>query len=187
MSEDQNQATPTTESSPLAAFFESFAKFQAEQEETWDYNPTYPLHVSGVEVGHPGGINPAYRKEVGALVKVRPVGEEYEGKTYLGIYLGDLTIEAVAVRNKKDDTLHIRYIRNPALYVFSLKRIIYGRESWWSTINPAGTDNISLITDDDLKVQGEAFEAMLKIAKRLQDQQKTEEESVNGLPEAHSS
>lgn len=55
-----------------------------------DFEDKYPIAVSKIGVGHIGMGNS--RHEVGSWVGVRPVGEEYDGKTFLGVLLGDLPV-----------------------------------------------------------------------------------------------
>lgn len=79
--------------------------------------------------------------EVGDFVAVKPCGDEYGGKTYFGILLGDLPIDITVSFNTMIGELTVRPLRNPAIYVPGLKKIVYGAESWWTGIK----------TEEDLK------------------------------------
>lgn len=70
----------------------------------------------------------------GCLCEIHPCGEEYNGKSYLGIYLGDLPIMISSSYNKENGTLTNSAISNPAIFVPELKKVIYGCESWWREI-----------------------------------------------------
>lgn len=63
--------------------------------------------------------------------------EKYKGKTFLGLYLGELPWCIHVSHNEEDNKLHIDTANNPAIYVFELQKIIYGFESYWNIIeNP---------------------------------------------------
>lgn len=85
---------------------------------------------------------------VGSYVRIRLCAKEYEGKTHLGIYLGELPISNGVLYNKESKELSISPHMNPAIYVPALKKIIYGYESWWTIIpdEEFGTDKE--ITDE---------------------------------------
>lgn len=74
------------------------------------------------------------KREIGQFVKIKPCGDEYKDKTYLGIYLGDLPIGHSVSHNTLTGVLNIGFRKNPAILVPDLKKIIYGMESWWSII-----------------------------------------------------
>lgn len=85
---------------------------------------------------------------MGSLVKIRPCGEEYENKTYLGVFLGDLPTSPYITLNPETEVLSVDCATNPAIYVFELKKIIFGYESWWSVIE--NEDELKNITDEDI-------------------------------------
>lgn len=106
---------------------------QCEQCERYDSKfIEYPLTIQGINnaeidtsgLGH----------ECGELCEITPCGEEYEGKSYIGIYLGDLPIAIMSAYNRKSGILENRTMSNPAIFVPELKKIIYGCESWWRVI-----------------------------------------------------
>lgn len=92
----------------------------------------YPLTIAGIEnkkidtngIGH----------TCGTLCEIRPCGEEYEGKTYLGIYLGDLPIGIVSSYSEDTGVLSNRTMNNPAIFVPEIKKIVYGMGCWWREI-----------------------------------------------------
>lgn len=92
----------------------------------------YPLQISGVKkrMGLKGK-----EEKVGSLVKVRPCADEYEDKTYLGIYIGDFPVDLIHMFHKPTKELRVSTWNNPAIYVFALKKVIYGCESWWSEVS----------------------------------------------------
>lgn len=85
----------------------------------------------------------------GSLVAVKPCGEEYQGKTYIGILLGDLPINIISTLNKKSSVLKIFTRKNPAILVPELKKIIFGYESWWRKID--NVDDFKEITNQDIE------------------------------------
>ena len=106
----------------------------------------YPITVSGIHID-----NPEYNdsSRVGSLVKIRPCGKEYESKTYLGVLLGDLPTEPYITYKRDNGELTVRNMTNPAIYVFELKRIVFGYESWWGVIEDE--DDFKNITDEDIE------------------------------------
>lgn len=102
------------------------------------------------ELSHPK--NKALQKpvfgEIGALVKVRPCGEEYGNKTYLGFLIGEIALGSSITTI--DDKIQLNFSGyNPAMFVPELKKVIYGAESWWSVIK--SEDELKEITDDDIE------------------------------------
>jgi hypothetical protein len=103
----------------------------------------FPIEVSSVrtlEGQRPGA--PA----VGSWCSVRPCQDD---KTYLGVYLGDLTVSVDHYYHTREKVLTIAPHANPALYVPDLKRVVWGCESWWGTIE--GPEHLRQITDADIQ------------------------------------
>lgn len=113
----------------------------------------FPITVKSVEIKKPFSLYKA-----GGLAKVRPCGEDYGGKTYIGIFLGELTDGAYCTYNKNSGELTIGCTGNPAIFVPELNSIIWGCESWWSRIDKE-TD-CKEITDAD--IQGTWYVKLLK-------------------------
>lgn len=110
----------------------------------------YPIEVSKINTEH-FSADGLYSKRIGEIVKVRPCGKEYKGKTFVGILLGDLIVSPHISHDKKTNELNIGAITNPAIFVPELKKIIYGYESWWGTINNKDDLSDLNISDDDIQ------------------------------------
>lgn len=107
----------------------------------------YPLTIDGInnkEVKASG-----FGHEVGCLCEIRPCGNEYEGKTYIGFYLGDLPIAITSSYNRNTGHLENSTMNNPAIFVPELKKIVYGCESWWREIE--SPNDFKDISDDDIE------------------------------------
>ena len=105
----------------------------------------YPMEISGIKNNPPRNIN---TKETGSLVKIRPCSEKYKNKTYLGIYIGEVSIEAITGLYTKTNILNIMSLTNPAIFVPELKKVIFGCESWWGYIK--SEEELKQITDNDI-------------------------------------
>jgi len=108
----------------------------------------YPITVTGIEHKSFMGRSSYLKGAVGGFVRIRPCGEEYENKTYLGLYLGELPIHTHCTHNSETGKLVVSVRHNPAIYVFALKKIIYGVESFWETIDDPA--QIKEMTDQDI-------------------------------------
>lgn len=101
----------------------------------------YPIVVNGIEKKKLEGWD---MNRSGVPVRIKPCGKEYGGKTYLGMYLGELPWTSGVSYNEETKMLTVNPVCNPAIYVFALKKIIFGAESWWSAIeNPDDLKDIS--------------------------------------------
>lgn len=85
---------------------------------------------------------------IGNFVKIRPCAEEYKNKTFLGLYLGELPVGIRVSHNSENKELTLSYDNNPAIYVFDLKKIIFGCASWWGIIE--NEEELKSITDIDI-------------------------------------
>lgn len=84
----------------------------------------------------------------GDLVSIRPCGKEYDNKTYLGFYLGDIALSSMA--EIKDNEVVTNFsLHNPAIFVPELKKVIFGAESWWGKIK--SEEDFRKISDEDIK------------------------------------
>ena len=106
----------------------------------------YPFVVSNIETDKIDYDNCLHKS--GVLVKIRPCGEEYKNKTYLGFLLGDLPTQIVSSLDNKTNELKISTIGNPAIFVPELKKIVFGYESWWGEIK--NESELKEITDNDI-------------------------------------
>ena len=117
----------------------------------------YPITVQALELDDLESYASTDRP-IGSPVAVRPVNDE---KTYLGFYLGDLPWQLIGRYSEDSCALDIRAIRNPAILVPALHRIVFGAESWWMMLKT--TDDFKQITDDDIDSQW-----YVQLAKELQ-------------------
>lgn len=107
----------------------------------------YPITVNGIESEE---IKPyTLGCECGTLCEIRPCGEEYENKSYLGIYLGELPINIATSYDEDTGILKNRAVNNSAIFVPELKKIIYGCESWWREIESA--EDAKGISNEDIE------------------------------------
>lgn len=110
----------------------------------------YPLTINGIDT-LPISYEDTWHAKVGSLVCVRPCGEEYGKKTYLGFYLGDLPRAITHSFNEKTGILKAGTLTNPALFVPSLGKIIWGCGSYWKAIE--SEEDFKKITDEDINGQ----------------------------------
>lgn len=107
----------------------------------------YPITVNRIESEEIKPYTLGHR--CGTLCEIRPCGEEYKDKSYLGIYLGELPINIATSYDEDTGILRNRTVNNPAIFVPELKKIIYGCESWWREIESA--DDFAGISDEDIE------------------------------------
>lgn len=85
----------------------------------------------------------------GDWIAVRPCGERYGDKTYLGVFLGEMAQTTVASFNPETGRMTVgAALHNPAIFVPDLKEVIYGLGSWWRLIT--SPDDLAKITDADI-------------------------------------
>lgn len=120
---------------------------QCEQCEKFDSRfIEYPLTIQGIDNAKIDTFGLGH--ECGALCEI-PCGKEYEGKSYIGIYLGDLPISITTSYHRESGILENRTMNNPAIFVPELKKIIYGCESWWREIE--SIEDFKGISKDDIE------------------------------------
>ncbi len=119
--------------------------------EMQEQRSSYPLEITGVRTQGFTELNPLSlnRQKPGDFVAIRPVNKEHKGKTFFGIYMGDLPIGANTRVDPKSGVLTIWPHHNPAIWVPALGRIVYGCESWWGPIK--SPEDVRRITDDDVQ------------------------------------
>lgn len=102
------------------------------------------------DVAHPTNkaIEPGWMHKSGTLVKIRPCGDEYKNKTYIGFYIGNVALgSSISVTDEK---IQLNFSgHNPAIFVPEIGKIIYGCESWWGEIKDE--KELSSITDSDIQ------------------------------------
>ncbi len=108
----------------------------------------YPIEVSKINANN--NNKGSYRnRQIGKFVKIAPCGEEHEGKTYLGLYLGELPVGHSISHNPDTKELSVSFNNNPAIFVFDLNKIVYGCESWWGIIE--NEEDLKEITNEDIE------------------------------------
>ena len=112
----------------------------------------YPITVTDITSGEKTPLfGDGWRDLAGRFVSVRPVKSiDPDEKTYLGLYIGDINFSWTASHNKETGVLTIDRgdYGNPAIYVFDLKRVVMGYESWWGVIR--SEDQLEQITNADI-------------------------------------
>ena len=83
----------------------------------------------------------------GDLVSVRPCDDEYEGKTFLGIFIGEIALGTMGTIKENEITCSFCHT-NPAIFVPAIKKVIFGCGSWWGKIN--SEEDFKQITDDTI-------------------------------------
>lgn len=84
----------------------------------------------------------------GMLVKIRPCGDEYKNKTYLGFLLGDVATSIGF--GIKDGKINLSFAgHNPGIFIPELGKVVYGYESWWGEIEDE--KEFSEISDSDIQ------------------------------------
>jgi hypothetical protein len=107
----------------------------------------WEVHRIEAPAGRPIEVN---ERRGGKFVRVRPCGPEFAGKTYLGVYLGDMALSVGINFHTETRTAHIRWgSHNPAIFVPDLGRIVLGAESWWGLIK--SPEDLQTISDLDIQ------------------------------------
>lgn len=107
----------------------------------------YPFTIHGIE-NQKIDTN-GFGHKCGCLCEIKPCGQEYEGKSYLGFYLGDFPIGILTSYNEETGILSNHTMNNPAIFVPELKKIIYGMESWWREIH--SIEDFKGISEEDIE------------------------------------
>lgn len=106
---------------------------------------------------HPQGKPIKCDSTTGSFVSIRPCGEEYEGKTYLGIYVGDVGLGS-SIKIDDDSVVCEWSSFNPGILIPELNKIVYGCESWWGFI----TKQSELRNISDLDIESVWYVKALK-------------------------
>jgi hypothetical protein len=109
----------------------------------------YPIEVSEIKVDWDSYS--LYKESIGKFVRIRPCVKGYEGKTFLGLFLGELPSGPSVSYDEETKVVTIIPFTNPAIYVFDLKKIVFGMESWWGIIE--SEDDLKDITMDTINDQ----------------------------------
>lgn len=117
----------------------------------------YPISVTGIDFG--SGEMFHQNRVKGSLVSIRPCADEYENKTFLGVYIGDLATSQMVRHSRESGVLSVSAaMHNPAIFVPDLNKVIFGYESWWGEIK--SVDQVRKITDED--IEGAWYVKLLK-------------------------
>lgn len=107
----------------------------------------YPIEVTGIHFA--GGLGPSPGLRKCGLVRVRPCAEEFEGKTFLGLYIGDLARSVECSYNRQSGVLQVSAgHENPAIWIPSRERLVFGYESWWGPLK--SEDQLREITSEQI-------------------------------------
>lgn len=108
----------------------------------------YPITVHGITYSEPELVRYS-RLSVGKFVAVRPCAKEHGGKTFLGVYLGDIALSTMVQFHPQTGVLEAGHsMHNPALWVPELQRIIFGCGSWWRVLKTP--EELRQITNADI-------------------------------------
>lgn len=100
------------------------------------------------EFGFPEGKPVRETRDSGKMVKIRPCSDEYENKTFLGVYIGDAAISSsISITNEALVCSWSHF--NPAILIPDSGKIVYGIESWWGLIETE--EDLQSITDIDVE------------------------------------
>lgn len=86
----------------------------------------YPITVSSIKTNH--DEYDFYEKRRGEICKLHLTNDD---KVYTAVLLGELPYMTTESYNPETGKLTVTVIKNPALYVFDLKKVVYGAECWW--------------------------------------------------------
>jgi hypothetical protein len=112
----------------------------------------FPITVEDITFdGDPEPITPTRLcgAPAGAWVAVRPVKDNPENKTYLGVMLGDYQPPSVRFDRESGMLIIGKGVGNPAMWVPDLKRVVMGWGSWWRKME-SETD-LRQISDADIE------------------------------------
>jgi len=138
------------ENEGLGLLISKLAKSIKEDEGKFTFQDEIKFPITVTKISFNSGLPGFGKHDIGTCVAVRPVAEEYQDKTYLGIYLGDLLapMPSYALVNATNELKVIIGRYNPAMFVPDISKVIWGYESWWGPIKNAG--HLHKITDEDI-------------------------------------
>jgi hypothetical protein len=109
----------------------------------------YPITVHGITYSERDLVEYT-RSTVGRYVAVRPCDDALGGKTFLGVYLGDIALSTMVQFHPKTGVIEAgHFMHNPAIWVPDLKRIVFGAQSWWGVLKTP--NDMKQITDADIQ------------------------------------
>lgn len=107
------------------------------------------VKLEGIEIDKAHETIMAGRYKPGTLVAIRPCGEKYKNKTYLGMYLCSAPTGVIGEQRGDKIILKMSDYVNPAIYLPELDEIVWGYESWWGEIK--SEEDLKQITDEDIQ------------------------------------
>lgn len=113
----------------------------------------FPITVNAIEFDehtrdahHPKLL---FGGQCGDFVAVRPCGDRYAGKTFLGVLIGETALSlGVRWKEERNALVVARSMYNPMIYVPDLREVVWGCGSWWGKIRDK--DHLRSITDEDI-------------------------------------
>lgn len=116
-------------------------------EEPWP-SMTWPRTVTGLAWGD-GEAFRAARPGLSDWVAVRPCEEEFGGKTYLGVMIGDIALSVMARYDRESGVMSITPgMLNPAIWIPEKRAVVFGCGSWWRRIKTQ--EDMGQISDADI-------------------------------------
>lgn len=112
----------------------------------------FPITVNSVEFEEADPLRPKllFGGACGDMVAVRPCADEFEGKTFLGVLLGEMPLTVGVAFNKETGSLHVRrQLYNPAIFIPERNAVVFGCGSWWGKIK--NESQLRQITDNDIQ------------------------------------
>lgn len=111
----------------------------------------FPLLIEGLHIEPSDPIRShGLGAKTGDWVAVRPCADEFEGKTFLGIYVGDIALGSSVHLNNTTGIVHVTEgPHNPLIYIPDRKKYVLGCGSWWGQIK--GPEDLKKITDQDIQ------------------------------------
>ena len=154
----QEEQPPDEQVEELEARFREHIKSRAEasRQRTADrkkvWNDLFPMTIDRIAYGDEPVVSQGWSGPVGSFVSIRPTSDDNpEGKTFLGLFLGDIAV-SLGVAYSEGESGRVltvnRSLANPAIFVFALKRIVFGYESWWGVIEDES--ELATISDADI-------------------------------------
>lgn len=111
----------------------------------------FPITVESIKFGDGENYHPKllFRGKCGDMVSVRPCGDKFDGKTFLGVLIGEVPLSISARWNRESATLTIeRSMFNPMIFIPEVNEVVFGCGSWWTRIK--SEDQLRKITDHDI-------------------------------------
>lgn len=109
---------------------------------------TWPKVVTGLAWGDAPAFCAA-RPGLSDWVAVRPCGEEFGGKTYLGVMIGDIALSISARYDRESGVMSITPgMLNPAIWIPEKRAVVFGCGSWWRRIKTQ--EDMKQISDADI-------------------------------------